>query len=90
MGQVKRITVSLDAELVKDIDYLHKRLGLSRSAMLNEMLSRGIRDLAEIVREMSSEMQDDGLKRLRGKSAVKVAQRMEELQQMLEGESNAH
>lgn len=85
MSFVKRLTVSLDADLVDEIDFLHRRLGVSRSAMLNEFLRQGVMAISAAYRELPESPTDRDLVRLRGRSLAIVRERIQEAEAVLGG-----
>lgn len=89
MSSVKRLTVSLDADLVDEINFLHRRLGLSRSAMLNEFLRGGVMAVSSAYRDLPAVPTDRDLLRLRGRSLEVVRERIREAESVLGGGSDA-
>lgn len=89
MSSVKRLTVSLDAELVDEINFLHRRLGVSRSAMLNEFLREGLMAISACYRELPENVTERDLVRLRGRSLDVVRSRMAEAEAVLGDSSDA-
>lgn len=52
MEKMRKITISMPAKLVMDLDYLAKRIGTSRSAIIAEFLADGVthtRNLLELI-----------------------------------------
>lgn len=89
MSSVKRLTVSLDSELVDEINFLHRRLGVSRSAMLNEFLREGLMAISAVYRELPESPTERDLVRLRGRSLEVVRSRILEAESVLGGGDDA-
>ncbi len=80
---MKRITLSLTYETVEMIDSVSQALSVSRSALINQLLSTSLPPMVDLFSELSAASADnphgdipaETLRRLRGKSAdvVKAA-----------------
>jgi hypothetical protein len=74
-----RATFSLPAQLAKDIARLSKRLGVSQSAFLSELLKDPIAAMLDIIDELpQAGATPDDLKRAKGKSKVYIEQIVQE------------
>lgn len=72
MSGFKRCSVSLPSDLVDDLDYISKRLRMSRSALLSSILAEGLPSLVQIVTvlpEDLSKVTDVDARRFRGETA---------------------
>jgi len=84
MSTVKRMTLSVPVDLAKDIDYVHKRVGVSKSAFVSSLLAQGVHDLRELLESLPDEPSPDDIVRFRGASADLAKGRMEHFQSQLE------
>lgn len=73
---VKRRTFSLDPDLDDALTYLHRRLGISKSAVVNELLTDPVRDLCVLMQEVPEQPTPDDIVRLRGRSVELVKERL--------------
>jgi hypothetical protein len=78
MSTVKRITLSFPVELVRDLDYVHRRMGVSRSAFVASILAEGVRDLRVLLGSLPDQPTPDDVVRFRGKSIALVDQRIDD------------
>lgn len=81
-----RTTISFSEDTLNDLDYLASRLGVTRSALVNSMLSDTVSDLRQLVEEVQENPTQDDLKRFRGKSADIVNQRVHRLRQQVDND----
>ena len=84
MSSVRRITVSIPNQLALDIDYVHKRIGVSKSAFISSLLVEGVSDLRALLESLPDNPSPDDLVRFRGASAEMVSGRMKGYQDQLE------
>lgn len=77
MSTVKRITLSVPIELARDLDYVQRRMGVSRSAFVSSILADGVRDLRELLESLPEQPTPDDVVRFRGKSIALVDQRID-------------
>lgn len=79
-----RATFSLPAPLAKDISRLAKRLGVSQSAMLTELLTLPIAAMCDVIDTVPQVgVTPDQVKRARGKSAALVRDVVQHAQSLL-------
>lgn len=83
MSTVKRITLSFPVDLVRDLDYVHRRLGVSRSAFVASIVSDGVRDLRELLETLPPNPTPDDVVRFRGNSIALVDQRIDDARSQL-------
>ncbi|AXQ65292.1 MAG: transcription regulator [Circular genetic element sp.] len=72
MSDFKRCSVSLPSDLVDDLDYVAKRLRMSRSALLSSILTEGLPSLVQIVTVLPEDLStvtDADARRFRGATA---------------------
>jgi len=75
---VKRVTLSLDRSVAKDLTDISTHLGLSRSAFVNELLKETIAPFIKMIAALPPKVGKDDIRRLRGKSIDLVRERMQE------------
>lgn len=85
MSTVKRVTFSLPVELALDLDYVHRRMGVSRSAFVASILAEGVRDLRQLLESLPEHPTPDDVVRFRGNSIALVDQRIDDARNQLEG-----
>lgn len=76
----KKISVSISAPLVDDLQYLSARLGVSRSALITELLGEALPALASVLRMVPEGASPEEAKRLRGASVGVIRARLAEAQ----------
>lgn len=76
MANTTKISVSLPAEVVENLDYLSKRMGVSRSAIISEMLGESLADAARLVALIPPNPTPADVLRMRGESEELVRQRL--------------
>lgn len=82
-----RATFSLPAPLAKDISHLAKRLGVSQSSMLAELLTEPLAALREIIDTVPQVgVMPADIKRARGKSAALIRDAVQQAQSLLASE----
>lgn len=72
MSGFKRCSVSLPSDLVDDLDYISKRLRMSRSALLSSILAEGLPSLVQLVTVLPEDLTkvtDVDARRFRGETA---------------------
>ena len=72
----KKVSLSLDEGQVEDLDVISRRLGISRSALVSQLLAEALPDMRRVVELIPAD-----LVRFRGESASIVEARMEKLRQ---------
>lgn len=75
----KRVSLSLTPEVHDALTETARLMGVSRSSLVNEMLSEGLPTLAEFLRAVRGAGPTDAAMRLRGASAGAIRQRLNEL-----------
>lgn len=77
----RRVTLSLRAELVDDLDYVSRRLNISRSALVSEVLADVLSPSVAMLKTIPEGMDptEEDVKRFRGASVDLVRQRLENL-----------
>lgn len=83
----RKISISMEENMISDIDYLSGRLGISRSSLVSQLLGDGLSTAVVLMRsvpEDPSELSPDQVKRLRGQSRDIVRAKVENLRSMNE------
>lgn len=86
MANTLKISVSLPAELVENLDFLSSRMGVSRSAIISEALSESMADAARLVRLIPPNPTPADVLRMRGESEELVRDRLASVNSMLSGD----
>jgi hypothetical protein len=84
---IKRVTLSFPPELASDLNYVHRRIGVSKSALVSVLLGDALRDIRQLLESLPDEPDDKDLKRFRGASAVLVRERISNFQETIAGMS---
>jgi len=79
---MKKPCFSLPSALVHDLDYVARRLCISRSALLSELLSETIASLRAVLEDVPENPTESDLIRCRGRSIALVTERVQNLQGM--------
>lgn len=86
MASLKRVSLSIPGDLADNLDYISKRLGVSRSAFVTQLLLEGQLDnLASLLSTIPEQPSEADIKRFRGDSKVYVREQLERLQQLQGG-----
>lgn len=85
MSGVRRCTMSLPSDLVEKLDKLSALVGVSRSALVAELLGESV-DVLDSMLQFAAVPSPENLRRLRGDSARVVQEKVSELKGLLEGD----
>lgn len=80
----KKISVSLPSPLLDDLQYLSARLGVSRSALITELLAEALPAVVVLLRTVPEGASPDEAKRFRGASVDIIRERVAEAQRLAE------
>lgn len=80
MTHMRKITISVPPSLVDDLDYLAGRMGVSRSAIITEVLGGSIADMRALIELIPENPTPADALRYRGESAELIRQRLASLQ----------
>lgn len=69
--------MALDESVTVELDYLSKRLGVSKSALVNEILKESLPTMSEVFRLIPDAPTPEDVVRFRGESAKIVQQRLD-------------
>lgn len=79
-----RTSLTLPAETLEDVKFVSRRLGITRSALISELLVDVLGPLKSMllcIPEDPADMSPDDVKRLRGESADIIRSRIKELKE---------
>lgn len=76
---LQRTTFTVPDDLVRDLAYLSKRVGVSRSALVSSLLTQPVHDLRHLVEQIPESPTPADVRRLRGESEKIVHERLEAL-----------
>lgn len=85
MSGVRRCTMSLPSDLVDKLDKLSALVGVSRSALVAELLGESV-DVLDSMLQVAAVPSPENLRRLRGDSARVVQEKVSKLKGLLEGD----
>lgn len=77
-----RVSVSLPTSLVDDLAYLSGRLGVSRSALISQLLSGAASDLRKLLEQVPLNPTPEDMVRFRGSSVNVVRERIESVKEL--------
>ena len=78
----QKISVTVSPGLVDDLDYLSARTGVSRSALISELLAPAAADLRRLVEQIPPDASPTDVRRFRGESAELIRSIIDQLQDM--------
>lgn len=79
---MSKISVSLPTQLVSDLDYLAGRTGVSRSALIGELLSDAASEVRKILELVPPNPTPAEMLRMRGQSEEAIRTRLESIKGM--------
>jgi hypothetical protein len=80
MANMRKVSLALDPTVVEDLDYVGGRLGVSRSAMVNQLLLEAVPVMRKLLQQVPLSPTPTDAVRFRGESAKIVEERLAELQ----------
>lgn len=83
MSTVKRISLSVPVDLARDLDYVHRRIGVSKSALVSLLLSEGLSDVRALLESIPDDPSPDDILRFRGASAELASARVNHFKSQL-------
>lgn len=82
MSKSRKVSLSLDANLVANLDYLSSRMSVSRSALVTQLLLDGVTHMRRLVEVIPPNPTPADLVRMRGESIEEVRARIESLKSL--------
>ena len=82
MRKQQKISVTVSPDLVADLDYISTRTGVSRSALISELLSPAAAEMRRILEQVPPKPIPADAVRLRGESAKIIREQLGQLQEM--------
>lgn len=73
---VRRRTFSLQESLDNDLTLIHRKMGIAKSALVNELLAEPVSVLSELVGQLPDVPTSEDMRRLRGESIAVVQERL--------------
>ena len=86
MSNVKRVTLSLPSDLADNLTYLHRRIGVSKSAFVSSLLAQGVGDLRSLMEALPDNPSPEDVVRFRGASTELAEGRINHFRSQLEPE----
>lgn len=77
MSNMKRVSFTLPPEIDQDLSYVAKRLGVSRSSLVAEMLHEGLSFISAALRQLPENPTEADALRYRGDSKKIIDSRLE-------------
>lgn len=84
MAKLARLTFTVPPQIVDDLAYVSARVGVSRSALVSDLLLDPLHDLRGLLESVPSPAGNDDMLRLRGKSEELIEQRLSDLRSALD------
>lgn len=79
---LSKISITIPPELLTDLDYVSGRLGVSRSALIAEVLPQALQMMRSMLEQVPLNPSPDDVLRFRGESADLVREKIESLREM--------
>lgn len=86
MGKLARTSFTLPPAMLRDLDYVSGRLGVSRSAFLSSIAAPALSDIRALLENMPGLPESSDALRFRGESIALVRMRLDSLEKMMEGD----
>lgn len=80
MSKLQKVSLALDSAVVLDLGYLTARLGISRSALVNNLLTEAVPAMRKLLEQVPLSPTPADAIRFRGESMKIVDERIAELQ----------
>jgi len=86
MSDLKRVSISMPADLVENLDYVSRRLGISRSAFLTQtLLDARLDRLRAVLASIPEDSSEADTRRYRGDSRDYIRHQLERVQRLQGG-----
>lgn len=73
---IRRRTFSLQESLDDNLTVIHRKMGIAKSALVNELLSEPVAVLCDLVKKLPDVPTSEDMRRLRGDSIAVVQERL--------------
>lgn len=73
---IRRRTFSLQESVDSDLTLIHRKMGISKSALVNELLAEPVAVLADLLSKLPDVPTTEDMRRLRGDSIAVVQERL--------------
>jgi hypothetical protein len=80
MAHLQKVSLALDPDVVSDLGYITTRLGVSRSALVNNLLTECVPTMRKLLEQVPLSPTPADVVRFRGDSASIVQERIADLQ----------
>lgn len=90
MSKMPRVSFTLPPQVVKDLAFVSEKLGVSRSAILADILGEPLADLRSLLEQVPTQPTEGDVLRLRGKSEDIIAHRLSEVRSMFDDVSKKY
>lgn len=87
MPTMKRTSFTLPPEVVENLNFISRRLGVSKSSIVGDLLGKSLSPLAELLRVLpddGSSAPDDVVRRLRGASGEHIRGQLDHLREVFD------
>lgn len=84
MARLRKITISVPADLVDDLDYMSGCLGVSRSAVISQLLCEPVGGIVGALRDIPPPASPADDLRYRGRSELVIRERLEHAQRLVD------
>lgn len=81
MTTIKRLSLSVPPEVAADLNFVSRRLSISKSAIVSTLLQGGLRDFRMLLESLPPDPDDTDMARFRGASAEMITHRMDSILQ---------
>lgn len=78
----RKITLSLPADMVENLDYVSKRINVSRSALLSQITEEPIKTLRALVSSVPENPTEEDIIRAKGRSISIIGDRIDQIKGM--------
>lgn len=79
---MKRVSFTLPDQVLDDLTYVSRRVGVSRSAVLSEVIGPAFSEMRRLLEDIRDVSDSEEAVRLRGKSAALVEKRIANLRRL--------
>ena len=90
MSNVKRLSLSVPPEFASDLNFISRRMNVSKSAVVTTLMAQGLQDFRMLLETLPPEPDDQEMARFRGKSAEVITTRMNTILQSIREVQGSH